>query len=396
MWELGVWGGMQEHAMINPEAQDHASPGPLFARLLGQLAPACMRLAVRPTHLDAPSQRMALDHIARAPGQVRCQQRTRRLCARRVAGHDQPFGAVGADLQPRTANHHPPRCTAPDADGLRRTGMGRNIVRDVRCALLPADGLRATSRRDDLHAPAQRRGAGDKGRRAIEGSRRATGPRAGGLWRREWCEQAPRECLLGGLGRMGRWLRRPLLWGDALLLESLRLLIPGAELGGGLSAGQADRDGAGRCEHEEQEQTLPPASAPACLVAALVQMGERVSCVCAWVVGLVDDETATGQRLVGEDPAHTRPQACVPGHLAVAKHPCQGCQRRGPEAGAGKACPANGVGSPHGWAATREPRTRHRGQAMAWTMLADRLVHRLDTSADDGCRRCNEQGAPHG
>jgi hypothetical protein len=55
MFELGVLVGMKEQAMINQEAQDHASSCPLFARLFGQLAPAFMRLPVRHKHLTLPA-----------------------------------------------------------------------------------------------------------------------------------------------------------------------------------------------------------------------------------------------------------------------------------------------------------------------------------------------------
>ena len=70
MWKLGVLVGMNKQSMINQEAQDHAVACALCARLLGQLAPAFLRLPVLDKHFDEPPQRLALDHIERAPGQV--------------------------------------------------------------------------------------------------------------------------------------------------------------------------------------------------------------------------------------------------------------------------------------------------------------------------------------
>ena len=187
MFELGMLVGMKEQAMINQEAQDHASSCPSCARLLGQLAPAFMRLPVLHKHLDEPPQRMTLDHIERAPGQVRCHQITIRLFVRIFDGHDKPLRVVGADVQPCTANHHLHLSTAPDAEALWRTGMGRNIVRDVLFALMQADFLITTELGDDLHTTTQRRGAIDKGCRSLEGIRRDTVPLEGEMVRRELC-----------------------------------------------------------------------------------------------------------------------------------------------------------------------------------------------------------------
>jgi hypothetical protein len=211
MCELGVLVGMKAQAMINQEAQDHASACPLCARLLGQLAPAFRRLPVLHTHRDEPPPRLALNNIERAPGQVRCHQRTIRLFARLCDGHENPLSVGGADVQPCTATKHLHLSTAPEAEALRRTGMSRNRIRDVRFALRPADVLMATELGDDLHTPTQRRGAVDQGRRAIEGIRRETVHREGGMVRREWCSQAQGQGLRGGIVRMRwRW-RRPLL-----------------------------------------------------------------------------------------------------------------------------------------------------------------------------------------
>ena len=68
--ELGVLVGMQEATVSNQQAQDPAVACALFAGLLGPLAPACLRLPVLDTHLDAPPQGLALAHIERAPGEV--------------------------------------------------------------------------------------------------------------------------------------------------------------------------------------------------------------------------------------------------------------------------------------------------------------------------------------
>ena len=56
--------------MINQQAQDHAMACALVARLLGQLAPAFIRLPVLNKNLDEPPQRLALDNVERAPAQV--------------------------------------------------------------------------------------------------------------------------------------------------------------------------------------------------------------------------------------------------------------------------------------------------------------------------------------
>src|SRR5262245_33294544 len=64
------WGGMQEKAMINPQAQDHAVACALSAGLLGPRAPAFMRLPVLHKTLDEPPQSLAWDNVARAPTQV--------------------------------------------------------------------------------------------------------------------------------------------------------------------------------------------------------------------------------------------------------------------------------------------------------------------------------------
>jgi hypothetical protein len=69
--KLALLVGMQEETMINQQAQDHAVACALVAGLLGQLAPAFIRLPVLNKNLDKPTERMALDNIKGPPTQVR-------------------------------------------------------------------------------------------------------------------------------------------------------------------------------------------------------------------------------------------------------------------------------------------------------------------------------------
>jgi hypothetical protein len=62
MFELGMLVGMKEQALINQQAQDYASACALFARLLGQLAPAFIRLPVLHKYLHKPTQCMTLNN----------------------------------------------------------------------------------------------------------------------------------------------------------------------------------------------------------------------------------------------------------------------------------------------------------------------------------------------
>jgi hypothetical protein len=87
---------------------------PLVARLLGQLAPACLRLSVLHKNLDEPPQRVALNTIERPPTQVGGDQRARALFLGICEGHDAPLGFVGTDVQTRPADQRhalrpPPR-----------------------------------------------------------------------------------------------------------------------------------------------------------------------------------------------------------------------------------------------------------------------------------------------
>ena len=98
VFKLGLLVGMHEETVINQEAQDHAMACPLFARLLGQLAPAFLRLPVLNKNLDEPPQRVALDNIKRAPGQIRGYQIAIGLFLFIFDRHDKPFGLVSADI----------------------------------------------------------------------------------------------------------------------------------------------------------------------------------------------------------------------------------------------------------------------------------------------------------
>ena len=130
--------------------------GARFAGLLGQLPPACLRLPVLHNHLDEPTPGVGLDTIERAPSQVRREQIARALCACVLQRHDQAFGVVGAEGQSRPCHDGHDLFPATDADGLRRTQMGRNRVGHVRRALVRAPVLMAAYRCNDLHATAQR------------------------------------------------------------------------------------------------------------------------------------------------------------------------------------------------------------------------------------------------
>ena len=87
---------------------------------------------------------------------------------------------------------------------------------------------------ENLHATEDGRSLIDKGPCAIEGIRRDTVHPDVGMVGLERCQQAQGELLFGGILGIGRRFRRPLFWGDALLLEHLGLLIPRTELRGGL------------------------------------------------------------------------------------------------------------------------------------------------------------------
>lgn len=149
--------------------------------------------------------------------------------------------------------------------------------------------------------------------------------------------------MFGGIVRLGRGLGQSLLFGDAVFFADVVLLLPRAQLGGWLIAGKTDRQGDKGGDQHEQDQTLPPDIAATVFVAQFVEMGERFGSLGAFVVGIVNDQTATAEAIMAEDKSYTRHQELVPGNLPVPKQPGQGGKRIRAQAGAGKACPANGV-----------------------------------------------------
>src|SRR5215475_3830851 len=154
--------------------------------------------------------------------------------------------------------------------------MGGTIVADVLLALMEADLLSTADWREHLHAAEYRRGAIDKGCRTIEGICSDTVDLEVGMLRLKLGEQVQGKCLLGWVERVDRRWRRPLLFGDTLLLEGFVLLIPCAQLGGRLIAGKAHGDGDfGRNQHEK-DQALSPDIAAAFFVVEFVEMGERL------------------------------------------------------------------------------------------------------------------------
>jgi hypothetical protein len=154
---------MKEETVINQQAQEHAAACTLFARLLGQLAPAFIRLPVLDKNLHEPSQGMALDNIECAPGQVRGNEITIGLFAFILDGHNKAFGFMGTDIQPCTADQGYDPGTTTDTDGMRGAGMGGKIVCHRLLPFMHADFLVAAYLRDDLHATEQRRGGTTKG-----------------------------------------------------------------------------------------------------------------------------------------------------------------------------------------------------------------------------------------
>ena len=121
--------------------------------------------------------------------------------------------------------------------------MGGTIVSAMLGALPAPNVLMAAELGEDLHATAHGRGCIDKGHRAIEGSRRATGPPDVGMVGLARRKQAQGALLFGGILGMGRRCRWPLLVGDAVLLEGLFLLIPCPEIRGRLREDKAHGDG---------------------------------------------------------------------------------------------------------------------------------------------------------
>ena len=90
--------GLHKETVINQEAQDHAVACALFAGLLGQRAPAFIRLPVLNKNLHEPPQRVALDEIKRPPAEVGGDQIALGLFLGIFERHDEPLGLVGTDV----------------------------------------------------------------------------------------------------------------------------------------------------------------------------------------------------------------------------------------------------------------------------------------------------------
>jgi hypothetical protein len=189
-------------------------------------------------------------------------------------------------------------------------------------------------------------------------------------------------------------LRRPLLFGDALLLEGLFLLIPCAQLGGGLIEGKAHRDGDFGRDYQQKDQALAPDIAAAFFIATLVEIGKRLGRCGACVVCIVNDEAARGQALGAQEDSHTRHSELVPGNLARSKHPGQRCQRIAAEAGTCKASPADGGGYQNRRDAKRQPGPLNGGQAVAWVACTYGVVDVIHTGAHKRCRCYHQHRMP--
>ena len=111
--------------------------------------------------------------------------------------------------------------------------MGNTIVGHVLFAFPGANVLIAADLGEDLHATEHGRGLIDKGSRAIEGIRHDTVHPDVGMLGLERRQQAQGEWLCGGILGIGRRFRRPLFWGDALLLEPLACLYHALSSGAG-------------------------------------------------------------------------------------------------------------------------------------------------------------------
>jgi hypothetical protein len=187
---------MKAQRMLNQQAQEHAAACALFARLLGQLMPSFIRLPVLDTNLDEPPQRLGLDHIEWAPGEISSQQRPIAIFVCVFQRHDDAWGG-GTDVQPRPAHDHQALFAPTDADGLWRPAMGRKSVSDMLRTFVEAHLLIAAQLREDLRATDNRRGALHTGGCTREGVGHKTVDverRMGGLARRE---PAQREVLFG-------------------------------------------------------------------------------------------------------------------------------------------------------------------------------------------------------
>src|SRR2546429_533350 len=114
---------------------------------------------------------MALDNIQCPPTQVGGDQIAIGLFLGIFDGHNEPFGFVGADIQPCTPYHRSYLNTTSDADGVGRPRMGGKVLRAVLWPLAAPNVLIAADLRNHLSPPKKTRGPTDKSRRAIGGIR---------------------------------------------------------------------------------------------------------------------------------------------------------------------------------------------------------------------------------
>src|SRR6266851_2014191 len=94
---------------------------------------------------------MALDNIKRPPTEVGSNQIAIALFLGIFDGHDEPFGFVRADIQPRTPYQCHHLLTATDADAVGRPRMGGKIVGDVLVPLAGPNVLIAPDLREHLY-----------------------------------------------------------------------------------------------------------------------------------------------------------------------------------------------------------------------------------------------------
>jgi len=189
-----------------------------------------------------------------------------------------------------------------------------------------------------------------------------------------------------GIRRIGRWFAWALVFGDTLLLEDLFLLIPRTEFRGRLIEDKADWERDFRGHQSEKDETLSPKIAPTVFIAQFIEMGQGLGRFGARIVGIIDHKGARGEAMVSQNDLHTGYQQFVPGHLAMSKHPGQGRQRIGAEAGALETSPANGVGNQNGGDTKRQPgplRGRHRVTGM---MRANGVINGCNKGTHKGRR----------
>ena len=109
----------------------------------GETTPFCH---LRLDYLDQPAPGVGVDPSERAPRQVRREQIARALFAGVLQRQEKACGVGGAEGPARTCHEGPDLFPAPEADGRRRTRMGRNIVGPGLRARVRAQVLMAASR----------------------------------------------------------------------------------------------------------------------------------------------------------------------------------------------------------------------------------------------------------